>query len=727
MKLAEDLTLQQARTVVKSQSGKNAMLSLDGKSMVRWPHDSRSPLDQTMREQSWWKPPSIFANPFKPAIPINAPPIEPLLKVGQFMPKITLGVRTPTESAHLEEEVYKLRNVLLSRTRECPYSDCRRAFRYGDDDALDLHLQNSHTILRCPYCVATGIREVVSTNELYFQDAESALRHFHQFHLKHVLTQAEIGLNGLSLIENAKPAAVMLNDEKKATVGTYRYCDRCGRDHTKCFTRQDRENHRRECHNLGSTDKDPGSQNFSRAKFCQYCGVVAAAPGGRCLNEKNCPSGIVTVGHLPEICCLECGFDWSGLSTDYIDQHRKGCKPLCGNTGAFCRFCGTSLRSLTNFEKLSHVKHCPDMPKVKSINCFTCSQELKTPQEVKDHLEFDHNAPTACLWCDQTFPAHNPAWASEVKIQHFAGHMGAHPQVRGVNAGSQVREGQGKCPAFELCGAIVGEMSSDQFLEHWKQAHDSMVKTPGEVQHHPNGQQIKCPDVLSTDAIVNREPISVEDHSGRDSGSCSDAYERPGQGCFVNHLEQQPTPVQAPDRAPKLSHRKRGRTPEQDFHTANGDSLPKRARKARSIGDDVTPTAGVAGNEAQKTARTGERGKGQTIIPASTKAGERTRKKPEGNASANAEDKDEDTTTVITKEAIAPAIECVLIASSATSSAPTSTDPECSPTPTRRSLRLVTRRSTTTTTPAKSIAGEPVQTPARSRREPVVMSDGHPA
>ncbi|KAI8964664.1 hypothetical protein F5Y11DRAFT_355524 [Daldinia sp. FL1419] len=126
---------------------------------------------QYLRERLFWDNASIFANPTKPALPLQGPPIETLIMTGPNVPAFTVAMRTPTEVARLEKEVHTLRGNLLDRVRECPYQDCERIFRFQDGSELDRHLREDHTTLQCFLCDK-------EKHVLRFYDAQSIRQHF---------------------------------------------------------------------------------------------------------------------------------------------------------------------------------------------------------------------------------------------------------------------------------------------------------------------------------------------------------------------------------------------------------------------------------------------------------------------------------------------------------------------------------------------------------------------
>ncbi|KAI1463253.1 uncharacterized protein F4812DRAFT_255262 [Daldinia caldariorum] len=132
-----------------------------------------------LRERLFWDDMSMFTNPTKPAMPLQGPPIETIIRTGPYVPAFTTAMRTPSEVARLEREVHSLRGNLLDRVRECPYMDCERIFRFQDKSELDRHLREDHTTLQCFLC----------DEEKYvlpFYDSQSIKQHFLDKHLDSV-------------------------------------------------------------------------------------------------------------------------------------------------------------------------------------------------------------------------------------------------------------------------------------------------------------------------------------------------------------------------------------------------------------------------------------------------------------------------------------------------------------------------------------------------------------
>ncbi|KAI0106818.1 hypothetical protein F4814DRAFT_455418 [Daldinia grandis] len=163
---------------------------------------------QNLRGRLFWDSKSMFANPTKPALPLQGPPIETLIKTGPNVPAFTTAMRTPSEVARLEREVHTLRGNLLDRVRECPYKDCGQIFRFQDGDKLDRHLREDHTTLQCFLCDK-------EKHLLRFYDTQSIRQHFLDRHYNSIKEEI-LGGSG---------------DQGHGTKER-RHCNRCGRNQT---------------------------------------------------------------------------------------------------------------------------------------------------------------------------------------------------------------------------------------------------------------------------------------------------------------------------------------------------------------------------------------------------------------------------------------------------------------------------------------------------------------
>lgn len=449
--------------------------------------------------------------------------------MGSRAPTVTIGIRTPTEMAQLEKEVHTLRNLLLSRTRQCPYADCGRVFEYKDEKALEIHVQEDHAILRCPYCVATGCRGPEAESELYFRDPDRAMQHFREKHWRHMLTQAGFAVNSYGVVSGDVPSIIMSNKERRQILADYKHCHQCGRDKFACHDRRDRQNHNAKCKNKDGEPGFTGNQRgFQIPEFCVYCGTSYF---GSCVNS-NCVGKQGTIDTPPEICCKNCGLAWSSYSPEYVAKHKGGCRILHGKTWDYCGFCGIAMFSMDFVSRISHAEHCEQRPRPRTIKCTQCAADLDTPQQVVKHLSDAHNITEDCLWCDQKFPAQNRIWKPAIMAQHFAAHMGAHPQIPGIGPGNKVNVSELRCPGFLDCGVIVTDMTSEQYCQHMEQSHIKAKNKPAQ----PNGQMLG--DIYTQECYTRQKdmtsPISV--HS-----SSSEATDPPFAPLDVNQrYEQEP-------------------------------------------------------------------------------------------------------------------------------------------------------------------------------------------
>lgn len=108
------------------------------------------PRGPQMREVSYTQPLSVQTNQ---AIPMNAPPVEPLLNLGSSsLPIVSLSVLTPTEVRRLQTHFTHMRNMLLSRSERCPYENCTAVLPLRDPGVMRAHLRDVHSNFRCPWC-----------------------------------------------------------------------------------------------------------------------------------------------------------------------------------------------------------------------------------------------------------------------------------------------------------------------------------------------------------------------------------------------------------------------------------------------------------------------------------------------------------------------------------------------------------------------------------------------
>ncbi|KAK4217560.1 hypothetical protein QBC37DRAFT_369983 [Rhypophila decipiens] len=103
-----------------------------------------------MREYSYFHPLDVR---LENKIPINAPPLEHIVKKGSSTPKMAVGVLTPSETRKLQRDYYRMRNVLLDRVQKCPHVRCDYTFAVTQEAELQRHFSEVHaTKEKCPFC-----------------------------------------------------------------------------------------------------------------------------------------------------------------------------------------------------------------------------------------------------------------------------------------------------------------------------------------------------------------------------------------------------------------------------------------------------------------------------------------------------------------------------------------------------------------------------------------------
>ncbi|KAK4159441.1 hypothetical protein QBC43DRAFT_181942, partial [Cladorrhinum sp. PSN259] len=122
-----------AQKEIPPRPGQSAKQSGSIATFPRGPH---------LRELSYTQPLSVQT---QQAIPMNAPPVEPLLNLGSSsLPIVSLSVLTPTEVRKLQTNFTHMRNMLLSRSERCPYEGCAAIVPLRDSQLMKQHLRDVH-------------------------------------------------------------------------------------------------------------------------------------------------------------------------------------------------------------------------------------------------------------------------------------------------------------------------------------------------------------------------------------------------------------------------------------------------------------------------------------------------------------------------------------------------------------------------------------------------------
>lgn len=304
---------------------------------------------ESMRKQAWWAPPSIFANPLKPVMPLHAAPLETVIRTGPSVPSVSLGLRTSTEMARLEREVHMLRGHLLDRSRECPYHDCHRFFHYLDTKSFEDHFTQEHAIVRCTLCLAFAPTKK-HAGMLYLDRKQI---------IEHILNDHSEQLTAFFSVPNSDHAMpsqppTRLRASLTSRPG-YPFCGRCGRNNTKCCEAEDLENHMFRCA-VPSWSPDSGPP----PAYCESCGTKT----GSCWPYTSCPDS-KCVSHNPKLpgedrFCHKCGLRWKDKYSDsYKARHASGCNYMGGMDDSFCVHCGVSLHGVQNHDEVCSARNEP--------------------------------------------------------------------------------------------------------------------------------------------------------------------------------------------------------------------------------------------------------------------------------------------------------------------------------------------------------------------------------
>ncbi|KZL63491.1 hypothetical protein CI238_11301 [Colletotrichum incanum] len=312
------------------------------------------------RERSWQTQPSVYDNGiYHPSFPINAPPVESVMRTGgSRVPMITKNVLTVSEQHEMQETLWNTRCMVLDRISECPYQGCNYTHRMDEDRKLVRHLEENHTGQKCPWC-DTRLFPFWSRKqkEAHYKSAHAGqLRKMLEHPQKpapppqtsHTSTAGKPRdasapltppLSSFKIMERARlpagplprPVPPPKASEKEAD---YRYCDRCGRDHTQLSGRVERERHDRVC--------VPLAEGGGLCKFCEAC-------GDREWKTERDAKEFAPFDGYPHKCrgtvhrnkphCTKCGLSLKEMTDDLIDIHRTYCAGYYGTIGCFCPYC----------------------------------------------------------------------------------------------------------------------------------------------------------------------------------------------------------------------------------------------------------------------------------------------------------------------------------------------------------------------------------------------------
>ncbi|KAF9869668.1 hypothetical protein CkaCkLH20_12855 [Colletotrichum karsti] len=310
------------------------------------------------RERTWAQQPGIFdKGVYNPAIPINAPAVEQIMRTGGTrVPMVSKAVLTSTEQRQLQSDLWTMRGMVLDRLSRCPYEGCRYAYRLDQEEEFLKHLEGSHVGDRCPWC-----------SEQLFQhwswkQKEDHFKTKHEDVFRKVLDMPQPTpsakrqqLSGQAAVERAQDilSAATIAERVRPPVGPppkpspptkanskeseYRFCDRCGRDHQTLSGKTERDHHDRCC--------VPLAEGAGRCTFCETCGDNvwnSLSDRDELAPYDDYPHRCRGTSHAGKPYCVKCGLSLKKLPDDAIDRHREHCGGFFGDVGCFCPYCQKS-------------------------------------------------------------------------------------------------------------------------------------------------------------------------------------------------------------------------------------------------------------------------------------------------------------------------------------------------------------------------------------------------
>ncbi|KAL7906036.1 hypothetical protein GGI35DRAFT_487791 [Trichoderma velutinum] len=273
--LASSVGVEALRAVLREKE--TAQVTRDEPAKTQRPNRG-APSDTDVRKKAWAQQPSIFDNyglrswPNNSGIqfPMNAPPVEHMLRTGPRMPMVSKGFLTPTEQANLQRTVWELRNICLNR-------------RVPDQQTTKMHSEFFHMVRKCMFCNG------MIPKHWNMEQVHRHLREKHRDELMEALGVSKatirrfdgrgvisIPLKRVKRCHNPSPIESVHDDmttgetesQKHHHKKAFGFCDRCGRDEDHCgfdtshLPQEGRDKYRRECKKFSAES----------GRFCLYCG-----------------------------------------------------------------------------------------------------------------------------------------------------------------------------------------------------------------------------------------------------------------------------------------------------------------------------------------------------------------------------------------------------------------------------------------------------------------------
>lgn len=297
-----------------------------------------------LREWSYSQPLSINMEGQHPAIPINAPPLENLLKVpghnglpSDCVPVVSTQVMTPKEQRQLQEAFFQMRTFALNRAQPCPYEGCRAYFPVDPKGMVSFrnHLKASHVGTNCPFC----------TTPLFAHWTPRQIKdHFIVHHADYFSKKGDLRRDA----EATTPSLGLTHRREEQ----WNFCARCGRDHNLLSVRADRVHHDNRCYpGVPSRDAD--------ATYCRACGQAEPDTDA---DEGPHVCGASAEARREHVHCPECALPTHVLSRVYAQKHLAHCKGAESRRAAWCPWCGVGLAHLGPHAAAPHIEACALRP-----------------------------------------------------------------------------------------------------------------------------------------------------------------------------------------------------------------------------------------------------------------------------------------------------------------------------------------------------------------------------
>ncbi|ROV88458.1 hypothetical protein VMCG_10465 [Cytospora schulzeri] len=352
---------------------------------------SSLPLDsaqrgKAFREWSYGQPLSINMSNQHPEFPINAPPLENIIKqrgpnglVSSSLPTMSTQILTPTEQRRLQESFFQMRSIALNRGQMCPHKGCRAYFPVDPNGMVKFHahLEQKHIKTHCPFC----------TDTLFAHwQPEQKQKHFVEKHSEYFTRKGDL-LKEARLAEGIESKGLVHRREEQ-----YNFCPRCGRNHNILNSKADRTQHDNVCF-PGNNTRD------ANMTYCTFCGdpelTGTGAPG------SPWQAHICQVPREPgtrpasDAFCKTCALPCSRLGMSYARRHLLHCKSSDTARDSWCPWCGIDLKSGPRKQRLQHLKDCGLKPFTgEDPVCTETGQPKESPRDNQEVLRRSFFKPT---------------------------------------------------------------------------------------------------------------------------------------------------------------------------------------------------------------------------------------------------------------------------------------------------------------------------------------------